>query len=139
MKPIVYDWSTALLSNMKQNLNDSNMGRVRNFSFDSILSTFFFEWVPGLIPRVDIPPHGVRDPSQRSWENVMCRLGRGRVANPYPADFFPWWQRQIISIDDCPYARIDFCGDLDMPLPQGTTYGDIGNESQTHFLSFLNC
>ena len=68
----------------------------------------------------------------------MCKLGGGRVSNPYPADFFPWWQRQIIAIDDYPYVRIDFWGDPDMPLPPGETYGDIGNDSQTLFLIFLN-
>ena len=66
----------------------------------------------------------------------MHRMGRGRVANPYPADFFPWWWRQIVAIDDYPYAGIDFRGDPDMPLPPGVAYGDIGKESQTHFLSF---
>ena len=54
MQPIVYDWSTTLLSNMKQQLNDYKMGWVRNFEFGSILSTFFFERVPGLSARVDI-------------------------------------------------------------------------------------
>ena len=68
----------------------------------------------------------------------MHKLGGGRVANPYPKDFFPWWQRQIISIDDYPYAGIDSRRDPDMPLPLGAAYGDIGNESQTHFLIFLN-
>ena len=68
----------------------------------------------------------------------MRRLGVGRVANPYVADFIPWWWRYIIAIDDYPYAGIDFWGDPDMPLPLGATYGDIGNESQTLFLSFLN-
>ena len=63
----------------------------------------------------------------------MRRLGRGRVDNPYPADLFPWWRRQIIAIGDYPYAGIDFRGDLDMALPLGAAYGDIGKESQTHF------
>ena len=66
----------------------------------------------------------------------MCILGGGRVANPYPTYFFPWWWRQILNIDDYPYPRIDFRGDTDMPLPPGAAYGDIGKESQTHFLSF---
>ena len=61
-----------------------------------------------------------------------------RVANPYPTDFFPWWRRQIIAINDYPYVGIDFRGDPDMPLPLGGAYGDISNESQTIFLSFLN-
>ena len=99
---------------------------------------FFFEWVPRISPRVEIAPHGVRDLAQRCWENVMRRLGGGRVANPYPADFFSWWRRQIVTIDDYPYAGVEFCGDPDMPLPLGAAYADIGKESQTHFLSFLS-
>ena len=43
MQPTVYDSSTTLLSNMKQQLSDYKMGRVQKFGFDSILSTFFFE------------------------------------------------------------------------------------------------
>ena len=122
---------------MKQQLSDYKMGRVQNFGFGIILSMLLFEWVPGLSPRVDIVPHGIQYLAQQRWANVMRRLGRGRVANPYPADFFPWWQRHIIAIDDYPYAGIDFCGDLDMPLPLGASYGDIGNESQTHILKFF--
>ena len=68
----------------------------------------------------------------------MRKLGEGRVSNPYPVDFFPWWQRHIIAIDDYPYVGIDFHGDPDMPLQPGVAYGNIGNESQTQFLSFLN-
>ena len=43
IRPIVYDWSTSLLNAMKQQLVDCNMGRVKNFGFTRILSTFFFE------------------------------------------------------------------------------------------------
>ena len=63
----------------------------------------------------------------------MCRVGDGRVANPYLADFFPWLQRLIIAIDEYPYAGIDFHGDTYMPLPPRAAYGDIGKESETHF------
>ena len=59
MRPMVYDWSTTLLGNMKHQLSECKMGRVQNFGFSSILSTFFFERVPGLSPRVDFPLHGV--------------------------------------------------------------------------------
>ena len=63
----------------------------------------------------------------------MHILAGGRVANPYLADFFPWRQRQIITIDDYPYEKVYFHRDLDMSLPPGAAYGDIGKESQTHF------
>ena len=91
MRPMVYDWSTALLGNMKHQLGECKMGRVQIFGFSSILSTFFFDHVPGLSPRVDVPLHGVRDSAQWRWVDAMRRLGGGRVANPYPTDFFPWW------------------------------------------------
>ena len=133
MRPTVYDWSTTLLSNMKHQLSECNMGRVWNFGFSSILSTFFFDHVPILSPRVDVPLHGVQDPAQRRWADAMRRLRGGRVSNPYPTNFFPWWRRQIVAIDDYPYAGIDFQGDLDMSLPPGSAYGDIGNESRPSF------
>ena len=114
---------------MKQQLSDCQMDRVRNFGFDTILSTFFFEQVSGLSPRVDIAPHGVRDLAQRHWANFIRILGGGRVANPYPAEFFPWWRRQIIAIDDYPYVGIEFHGHPNMSLQPGAAYCDIGKES----------
>ena len=75
MRPTVYDWSTTLLSNMKHQLSECKMGRVRKFGFSSILSMFFFARVPGLSPRVGIPLHGVRDPAQWRWVDAMHRLG----------------------------------------------------------------
>ena len=66
----------------------------------------------------------------------MHRMGGGRVANPYPVELFPWLQRQIVTIDDYPYVGIEFRGDPYVPLLPGVAYGDIGKESQTHFLSF---
>jgi hypothetical protein len=56
----------------------------------------------------------------------MGRQGGGRVLTPYNKDFFYWWLRQVISLDDYPYEGIDFIGYLDMPLPPGIAYGDIG-------------
>ena len=97
MRPTVYDWSTTLLSNMKHQLNECKEGILWNFGFSSILSTFFFECVPGLSPKVNVPLHGVQDPAQRRWVDAMHRLGGGRVSNPYPADFFPRWQQQIVT------------------------------------------
>ena len=65
MRPTVYDWSTALLGNMKHQLSECNMGRVRKFGFHSILTMFFFQHILGLSPRVDVPLHGVQDLTQR--------------------------------------------------------------------------
>jgi hypothetical protein len=77
---------------------------------------------------VEILPREPCDPSMAQWIEVMRRQGGGRVSTPYNDDFFFWWRRQVISLDDYPYAGIDFRGDPDMPLPPGATYGDIGNK-----------
>jgi hypothetical protein len=140
LRPIVYDWCTSLLENMKSQLIECKQGSKMNFGFASILCSFFFEWVPSLAPRVDILPRGPRDPTMAWWTEVMRRQRGGRVPTPYNEDFFYWWKRQVIALDDYPYAGIDFRGDPDMPLPPGTAYGDIGMSKcfeLFHFFVFL--
>jgi hypothetical protein len=111
---------------MKSQLTDCKHGRKINFEFASILCIFFFERVPSLSPRVEIIPRGPYDPTMSRWTKVMRRLGGGRVPTPYIDDFFFWWCRQVIAIDKYPYAEIDYRGDLYIPLPPDSTYGDIG-------------
>jgi hypothetical protein len=48
------------------------------------------------------------------------------VPTPYNEEFFFWWRRELIALDDYPYAGMDFIGDMHMPLPPGSTYGYIG-------------
>jgi hypothetical protein len=91
--PIVYDWCTSLLANMKSQLMDCKQGKKRNFGFAYILCSFFFERIPGLIPIVDIIPHEPCDPAMSWWTNVMRHLGDGRVPTPYNDEFFFWWRQ----------------------------------------------
>jgi hypothetical protein len=77
---------------------------------------------------VEILPREPHDPSMAWWIKVMRRQGGGRVSTPYHDDFFLWWRRQVIALDDYPYAGINFRGDPDMLLPLGVTYSDIGNK-----------
>jgi hypothetical protein len=58
------------------------------------------------------------------------------VSTPYNDDFFFWWQRQIIALDDYPYVGIDFRGDPDMSLPPRAAYGAIGKK-KLHISFFL--
>jgi hypothetical protein len=67
----------------------------------------------------------------------MRRQRGDRVPTPYNEDFFYWWKREVISLDDYPYAGIDFRGDPDMPLPPGATYGDIGMSNVFKYFIFL--
>jgi hypothetical protein len=93
-----------------------------------------------LSPRVEITPHGQRDPTMSWWTDVMRQLGGGRVPTPYNDEFFFWWHRQVIAIDDYSYGGIDYRGDPNMPFPPGSAYGDIGKKCFYifHFFVFFN-
>jgi hypothetical protein len=71
-----------------------------------------------LRPRVDIIPHGLRDPTMSQWINVMRQLGGGRVPTHYNDDFFFWLCWQVIAIDDYSYVGIDYRGDPYIPFHQ---------------------
>jgi hypothetical protein len=88
LQTIFYDWCTSLLDNMKSQLIDCKQGTKRNFGFASILCSFFFEWVLGLGPRVEIVSHGLRDPTMAWWIEVMRWLGSGKVPTPYNDELF---------------------------------------------------
>jgi hypothetical protein len=136
----VYDWCTSLLANMKSQLTECKQGGKRNFGFSSILCSFVFERVPGLGPRFEILPRGPHDLAMAWWTKVMRWQGRGRVPTPYNEDFFYWWRRQVISLDDYPYEGIDFKGDPDMLLPPRAAYGDIGmSKCFTYFIFLYFC
>jgi hypothetical protein len=88
-RPIVYDWCTSLLGNMKSQFTECKKGGKINFGFASILCSFIFELILGLGPRVKILPRGPHDPTMAWWTKVMRRRG-GRVPTPYNKDFFYW-------------------------------------------------
>ena len=71
----------------------------------------------------EIQPNGVGKMRCADW---------GEVGWPTPIQLisFLWWRRQIVAIDDYPYGGIDFQGDLDMPLPPGSAYEEIGTKSR---------
>jgi hypothetical protein len=56
------------------------------------------------------------------------------VPTPYNIDFFFWWRRQVIALDDYPYVGIDFRGDPNIPIPLGAAYSDIGNFFFKYFI-----
>jgi hypothetical protein len=90
-RPIVYNWCTSLLTNMKGQLTECKQGGKKNFRFVSIICNLFFKWVPSLRPRVEILPRGPRNLAMVWWTDVMRQQGGGRVPTPYNDDFFFWW------------------------------------------------
>ena len=52
------------------------------------------------------------------WAALMPRAGGGQQMS-WRLDFFGWLWRQLIVVEDWPYARTDFTRDPDLPLPEG--------------------
>ena len=123
----VYDWCTALLLNMKQQLTSIRKTHTKHFGYGTILTTFFFERVPALRPKVISTISSPRDPRIARWADMMKRLGGSEVPRTtWDDEFFLWWGEQIIAVDDYPYAGMDFRGDPDLVLPLGATWCVIG-------------
>ena len=60
-----------------------------------------------------------RDPRMQRWVELMARHA-GQSTVMLSNAFFSWFRRQIIAINDYAYAGVDFRGDLDLALPEGT-------------------
>ena len=61
----------------------------------------------------------------------MARIGASRGRVKFSDPFFRWLRDQILMVEDYSYAGKDFIGDLDLPLPPGGQWGDIGKKQET--------
>ena len=68
------------------------------------------------------------------WVELMACTRGGRVKVNYDVGFFYWLDDQILRIEDYAYAGTDFRGALDMPLPPGVQWGDIGKKQDSKML-----
>ena len=86
MRPNIYDWITSLLENMKHHLMECKLCKDKKFDFPTYF--FFFERVSGLIPKVEVPLHGICDPYQTCWIEVMWWLGGDIIRYQFTNYFF---------------------------------------------------
>ena len=61
----------------------------------------------------------------------MARIGAGTRKVKFGDPFFRWLIDQILMVEDYAYAGTDFSGDLELPLPPGGQWGDIGKKQKT--------
>ena len=45
----------------------------------------------------------------------------------YNDDFYIWWERQLLALENFLYVGMDFRGDPDLVLPLGGAWGELGN------------
>jgi hypothetical protein len=57
-----------------------------------------------------------------------------------PTDFFAWWRRKLVVIEDFLYVGVDFSSSADLMLPEGTQWDVSGTKDHnlvTIFFLFL--
>ena len=63
LEPTIFNWSEAVLSQIKEQLNKAKGGRKKTFSYGSILISFALEWIPLMQPQhVTLDISSPRDP-----------------------------------------------------------------------------
>jgi hypothetical protein len=62
----------------------------RNFGFETILCSFFFERVLSFSPRVVVRGHQASLPAVCRWAVLLPRQGGGRTNESFDDDFFAW-------------------------------------------------
>ena len=133
-----YDWCTALLMNMKQQLTSIHQVKTKHFGYGTILMTFFFEKIPVLRPRVISTISSPRDPIIACQADMMKKLGGSEVPRTtWYDELFQWWREQIITVDEYPYAGMDFRGDPDLVLPPGEAWGAVGKFAIFYLYNFF--
>ena len=120
----LFDWCSRVIPIMNKQLSDCKRGRQKNFGYSSILVAFLFERVPGVSPVVPLPVSSPRQPRLGKWGEIFLRQGSsGSVQSVYDDEFYLWWERQPPSLEQFPYAGLDFWGENDLVLPPGGAWG----------------
>ena len=55
----------------------------------------------------------------------------------YDDEFYIWWERQLLALEQFLYAGMDFRGDPDLVLPPRGAWGELGNFLICKFFKFF--
>ena len=126
LQPKVFNWCDAVLVQMKNQLTKVKDGKLKNFGFGSVLTTFALEKIPLMQPQyivLDLP--SPTEPRMQRWVDHMARhAGQSKIT--FADAFFRWFEWQDMAFSEYPYIGMDFRGDPDLVLPDGGQWGDLG-------------
>jgi hypothetical protein len=63
----------------------------------------------------------------KRWVDLMAQHGGDHIIR-YDDVFFQWLRTHFLMVKDYAYVELDFCGDPDLDLPEGSQWGDIGKK-----------
>jgi len=70
-------------------------------------------------PHISLIEHPVSEARMERWTSMSPRLGNEPSSFSFTDDFFAWWRRNIVMIEDYPYVGVEFIGSADLVLPEG--------------------
>jgi hypothetical protein len=117
LEPTLFNYSAGFLQNVKEQITRCRVGQKKQFGYGSFLVSFFLERIPGMQPQIALPVRPAREPRMERWTNLSPRLGPDSEFK-FTNDFFTWLRRQLIVIEDFPYAVVYFRGSMDLVLPE---------------------
>ncbi len=90
LEPNLFNWCEAVLSSLKEELRKVKSGKMKNFSYGSLLITFTFERIPLMQPHhVRLGVAGPRDPQMQRWVELMSRhVGQSSIT--FSTASFSW-------------------------------------------------
>lgn len=125
MTPTIFYWCSSLFDIVQGQLMRCKTRRLKNFEFESLICSYFFERILGLSPQVQLPIAAPREPCMVCLCDLQLHLG-GVPYHHRDARFYAWWYRCTYVVYDYAFKGMNFCGDLDLALPLGTQWRDIG-------------
>jgi hypothetical protein len=127
MNPCIFNWCDRVLRSMKKQLTKCRKGDLKQFGYGSILVSFFLERVPHLRLQVDWGIPTPQDPRMKRWCDLMSQHMTGPIII-YNDVFFDWFKPQLLMVDDYAYVELEFRGDLDLVLLEGSQWGNLGKK-----------
>jgi hypothetical protein len=132
LEPTLFNWSAAFLRNVKEQISRCRNGQ-KQFGYGSFLVSFFMERIPQMQPQIALAVRPVDEPRMERWTSLSPRLVSESEFH-FTGDFFAWLRRQVLWIEDFPYADVDFRRSMDLILPDGEDWDESGKRSN-HILS----
>jgi hypothetical protein len=91
-------------------------------------------------PQIALEVRPVDEPRMERWTSLSPRLVSESEFH-FTSDFFAWLRRKYLWIEDFPYVDVDFRGSMDLILPVGEDWDELGKRlshtlSSFCFLSF---
>jgi hypothetical protein len=136
VEPRLFNWSAGFLRNVKDQITKCRTGKHKQFGYGSFLVSFFLETNTSDAATDCVDGTTGGEPRMERWTSLSPRLGTDSEFK-FTTDFFAWLRRQLIVIEDFPYAGVDFWGSLDLVLPEGIDWDASGTKPKPCHVFFF--